>query len=155
MANTYYTIYLHTVFAVKYREALIPVGLQEDFFRVIGGIINEKGHKPLLVGGVADHIHFLWSMSLKPKAFDIPQLVQSIKNSTNHWLNEGLRCGKKFEWQEGYGCFSVSPTQRDQLEAYILDQPNHHKNESFLDEYDRLLRLNRVVNPQYKFVPLI
>ncbi len=43
MANTFYTIYLHTVFAVKYREALIPVGLQDEFFRVVGGIINEKG----------------------------------------------------------------------------------------------------------------
>ncbi len=155
MANTFYKIYFHTVFAAKYHDAVIPYQCLDELFKIIGGTIKSKGHQSLLVGGVPDHVHILWSMSLKKEAADIPELVKAIKYASNSWLNDGMKCGMKFEWQEGYGCFSVSPTHREMVERYIKNQAVHHQTVAFLDEYERLLNRNDIDNTQYKFVPLI
>ncbi len=144
MANTYSKIYLHGVFAVRYREALIPYSIQEDLYSYLGGVITRKGHTPIIIGGMPDHMHFLFGFSLDDKAVSIPSLVKSLKLSSRNFLNRRVTYRREFYWQEGYGMFSVSPTHRQLVTDYIMNQRSHHGGQTFLNEYERLLQRNEV-----------
>jgi putative transposase len=137
MANTFSQIYLQYVFAVKGRENLLQQPWREEVFKYISGIISAKGQKPIIVNGVADHVHVF--VGLKP-SMGISELVQSIKNNSSKFINDQKLVKGRFEWQEGYGVFSYAQSQVDQVYQYILNQEEHHKRRTFQEEYVDLLR---------------
>lgn len=142
MANTYTQLIIHGVFAVKYREAMTDKAWQEELFSYLGGAINEMGHRNLLVNGVADHVHILFGM--KP-TLALSDTMRDVKANASKWLNESGKLEHRFEWQDGYGGFSVSKTHLDAVFKYIKTQEEHHKQVSFRDEYMKLLKKNDVV----------
>jgi putative transposase len=158
MAHTYHQIYIQTVFAVKYREALIAEAWQSDLFAVIGNLINETGCQTLIVNGVADHVHCL--LGLRP-AVAIADLMRSVKAKSAKWVNEqglttgGGLLGPMFRWQEGYGAFSYTHSHVDQVRRYIERQAEHHQYQTFTDEYLSILNnLGIPFEEQYLFAAL-
>jgi putative transposase len=137
MPGTYSQLYIHTVFAVKSRENLLQKPWRDDIFRYMAGIIGDKNQKSIIVNGVDDHVHLF--IGLKPSCC-ISDLIRDIKSSTTNFINEKKLVKGRFSWQEGYGAFSYSRSQLDQVYQYILNQENHHLKSSFKDEYLGLLR---------------
>ena len=105
MANTYYQIYLQTVFAVKHRSAMLDHKWRNRIQAVIGNLINETGCKTIIVNGVADHMHCFFG--LKP-VVSISELMKIVKAKSSKYINDHALTKQRFEWQEGYGIFSYS-----------------------------------------------
>lgn len=137
MAGSYSQIYLQYVFAVKGRQNLLQKPWREEVFKYISGIIKGKNQKPIIVNGVSDHVHVF--VGLKP-AMPIPDLIRDIKNNSSNFINENKWVKGKFSWQEGYGVFSYSHSQIDNVYRYIANQEAHHKEKTFKDEYIDFLK---------------
>ncbi|MET4083586.1 putative transposase [Pedobacter sp. UYP30] len=136
MGNTYSQVYIQTVFAVKYRNAVIDLSWKKDLIKVISNLINETGCKTLIVNGVEDHLHCFFV--LKP-SLSISDLMQGVKAKSSKWINENHLTPERFEWQRGFGAFSYSKSHTDAVYHYIANQEMHHKKESFKEEYTKLL----------------
>jgi REP element-mobilizing transposase RayT len=149
MPNTFSQIDMHLVFAVRNRESLILPEFREQLFKYIFGIIIGKKQKSLAVNGVSDHIHIFFGM--QPTLF-IPEFVKILKVESSNFVNENKFLRRKFQWQEGYGIFAYSRSDRSQVINYILNQENHHKKKSFRDEYlDMLKKMEIDFDPRYLF----
>ena len=105
MANTYHQIYLQTVFAVKYRKAVIKKEWRPKLLGVIGNLINETNCKTIIVNGVEDHVHCL--IGLRP-VVSISELMKTVKAKSSKYISDHSLTPARFEWQEGYGVFSYS-----------------------------------------------
>jgi len=136
MANTYHQIYVQTVFAVKYREAVIVKSLQSELFANIGNLINETGCKNIIVNGVEDHVHCFFG--LKPSQ-SISDVMQIAKGRSSKWINDNKLLPHRFEWQERYGVFSYSKSHIDRVFKYIKNQEAHHRKQTFREEYTEML----------------
>jgi putative transposase len=132
MSNTFSQIYIQVVFAVKGRESQILPAWEEELFKYISGIVNNKGQKMLAINGMPDHIHFV--IGMKPSCC-LSDLVREIKKSSNEFVNENKFLKNKFSWQEGYGAFSYSHSALDNVIKYVLNQKEHHRNKTFKEEY--------------------
>ncbi len=136
MANTYTQLYIHLVFAVKNRDALIKKVWKEDLEKYITGIVQNHQHKLLAIGTMPDHIHIFIGYNVNQL---IPDLAENIKTSSNDWVKTNKLSKFKFEWQKGYGAFSHSRSQLDTVVKYILSQEQHHRKKSFREEYHEFL----------------
>jgi putative transposase len=153
MANTYTQIHLQFVFAVKYRNGLIHASFKEELYKYISGIIKENNHKLLAINGMPDHLHIF--IGMRPSQ-SISDLLQDIKGSSSKWINEKKFLKVKFEWQEGYGAFSYSKSHVNDVINYIQNQENHHKKESFREEYLKFLKVFEIeYDERYIFKELI
>jgi putative transposase len=141
MANTFSQIYIHAVFAVKGRENLINNKWKDELYKYICGIVNNDHQKVYAINGMPDHIHLL--LSIKPDC-KLSDLMRDIKASSSKWINlKGFVSGK-FQWQEGFGAFSYSQSQLDNVIGYIENQETHHSQRSFRQEYIELLEKFRI-----------
>ena len=136
MANTYSQLYIQFIFAVQNRECLINPQWEERLYQYISGIVRNHKHKMIVINGVADHIHILISMHPEQS---ISKLMQTVKGESSTWINEQKLTKGKFNWQEGYGAFSYSKSHQDNVYKYIMNQKEHHKKRTFIDEYKELL----------------
>ncbi|AEE52453.1 transposase IS200-family protein [Haliscomenobacter hydrossis DSM 1100] len=140
---------MHTVFAVKYRKALIEDFWKENLLGTIGNLVNEEGGKLIIVNGTNDHVHCCFS--LKP-SISISNIMQKIKGKSSKWVNDEGLCDTHFEWQKGYGAFSYSHSQLNALFRYVQNQKEHHKKRGFREEYLELLKKFEVdFDEQYIF----
>lgn len=153
MANTYTQIHIQFVLAVKFREGLIHESFKQELFKYISGIINAYNHKLLAINSMPDHMHIF--IGMRPTQ-SISDLMQDIKGNSSKWINENKFLKVKFEWQEGYGAFSYSKSHVNRVIDYILNQENHHKKESFKEEYIRFLKAFEIdYDERYIFKDLI
>jgi len=141
MANTYTQCYFHLVFSVKNRDSLIRKAWKDELERYITGIVQNHRHKMLAVGTMPDHVHIMIGYNVNQL---IPDLVEEIKTSTNAFIKEKRLSRYRFEWQKGYGAFTHSHSQIDNVVKYILSQEEHHKRRSFREEYLEILEKNEV-----------
>jgi len=130
--STYSQIYIQTIFAVKGRESLILPDWEERLYKYITGIVQGQGQKMLSINGMPDHIHFL--IGMKPTC-RLSDLVREIKKSSNDFIKENRFTKFKFHWQDGFGAFSYSHSQLENVIAYISNQKQHHKKKTFREEY--------------------
>jgi len=137
MAGTFSQIYIQYVFAVKGRENLISDSWGDELYKYIAGIITAKGQKSIIVNGYKDHVHVF--VGLKP-TMNISDLVRDIKNNSSKFINNQSWVKGKFSWQNGYGAFSYSHSQIEQVYNYILNQKAHHKKRTFKEEYIDFLK---------------
>jgi REP element-mobilizing transposase RayT len=153
MANTYHQIYLQTVFAVKYRKAVIDKSWRSQLQGVIGNLISEANCKTIIVNGVEDHVHCF--VGLRP-VVSVSELMKTVKAKSSKYINDHSLTSDRFEWQEGYGVFSYRQNDVDTIYQYIQNQEEHHKRQSFKEEYLELLKEFKVeYNEQYIFQDLI
>lgn len=137
MSGTFSQIYIQIVFAVQNREALIHVDWEERLYQYITGIVKNKDQKMLAINGISNHIHFF--IGMKPSCC-LSDLVREVKKSSNDFIKENNFTKFKFNWQEGYGAFSYSNSQINNVVNYIMNQKEHHKRQVFRDEYISFLK---------------
>jgi putative transposase len=149
MANTYTQLHIQLVFAVKYRAALIQKVWNGRLHQYITGIVQNNEHKMLQINSMPDHIHIF--IGMRPHQA-ISSLVQNVKAESSKWIRDNEFCKSVFAWQNGFGAFSYSNSHVNQVVRYIQNQEAHHKKETFLDEYKRLLKAFEIdYNEQYIF----
>lgn len=137
MANTYTQLLYHIVFSTKNRQLALDTAHRQALFKYIWGIHKNLDCHLYRIGGVDDHIHILTHM---PTTLCIADYVREIKTGSTHWIKE-QKCFPLFEgWQDGYGAFTASFREKDDLIEYIKGQAEHQRRESYIEEYRRLLR---------------
>ncbi len=137
MANTYTQINIHIVFSVQGRENILMSTFRSELFQYISGILKNFNQFPLAVNGYKDHVHIFFEMLPKMALSDIMRI---IKTNSSKWINENKFVPGKFSWQSGYGAFSYSRSQRNNVIQYIINQEEHHKKTTFRKEYLGLLK---------------
>ena len=136
MANTYFQMYVQTVFPVKYRKALLHESWKREVFAVLANLIQESGCKAFIVNGMEDHVHCFFG--LKP-SLTVSDIMKNVKAKSSKWLNETGYLDHRFAWQPGFGSFTYSHSHVDSVFNYILNQEKHHKKLSFREEYTKML----------------
>ena len=138
MSQSLVQVYLHIVFSTKDRQPfLCDKELRDRTHAYLAGACKNQGAPSLKVGGVEDHVHILCRMS---KITSVSIFLQELKRESSKWVKLQDASLKKFYWQGGYGAFSVSPSHVDDLIKYIENQEEHHKHESFKDEFRRICK---------------
>ena len=137
MANSYSQINIHCVFAVKGRENIITKNFRDDLHGYMSGILKKDGSYPLAVGGWLDHIHVFFEL---PVTLCVSDQMRMLKATSSKWINDQKLVKGKFSWQEGYAAFSNSRSQRNNVINYITHQEEHHKKQTFKDEYLGMLK---------------
>ena len=151
--DTYTQLYIHCVFAVKYRMAVIQPTWEERLHQYITGIVQNNGHKMLAINSVPDHLHLF--VGLNPKQ-SISDMMRMVKGDSSEFVNKEGFTKRKFYWQDGYGAFSNSRSQIDGVVKYIMGQKQHHEIMTFREEYLDILRKNEVeYNEKYIFQDLL
>ena len=149
MANTYSQIYIQIVFAVKGRQNLIAKENCEELHKFITGIVTNRVQKLLAIFAMPDHVHILFG--LKP-SISISDLVRDIKAGSSKFINDSKWIKGKFNWQEGFGAFSYSKSNLDNVVKYILNQEERHQKKTFKNEYlDFLEKFEIEYDPKYLF----
>ena len=105
-------------------------------FRYLGGIVREAGAIPFAIGGVVDHVHILTTL---PKTIALADFVRIVKAKSSKWIKTVDTYYEFFQWQEGYGAFSVSPSLMERTAKYIFNQAEHHNTHSYCEEYGQML----------------
>jgi REP element-mobilizing transposase RayT len=131
-------VVLHLVFSTKNRTSFLQDGeLRAQLHAYLAGALQKVDCEPILINGVEDHVHLLCNLS---RTLTIASLVEEAKKSSSMWMKQrGTRC-RAFYWQAGYGAFSVSQSNVEQVRAYITAQEEHHRSLSFQDEFRALCR---------------
>jgi putative transposase len=127
-------------------------GRKDQLYRYITGIIQQNGQKLLQINGMPDHIHLLFG--LRPIQ-SLSDFMKQVKQDSSKWTNLNKLVIGKFSWQEGYGAFSYSKSQVPRITHYIQDQQEHHKKQSFSEEYLSLLRIHDIdYDERFLFKPI-
>ena len=135
-------LYTHFVFITRQREAMIPEKNRIRIEKYITGIISKYSSKLYAIYANPEHVHMLVSRS--PNHSE-EELADIIAKSSEKFINENKLSIGVFTWQESGAAFSVSKVGVDSVCKYILNQPEHHKRESFAQEYDRYLRFYKTI----------
>jgi putative transposase len=133
MSKNNLQVYLHIVFTTKNRNPLISEKIEAKLFPFIWAIITDNSCTAIMINGMPDHVHVLLKIDSK---ISIANLVKYIKGKSSRFLNENFTFSGGFEWQRGYGVFSVSAQDVDKVAMYIKNQKMHHKEHSGIDRYE-------------------
>ena len=131
-------IYLHIIFSTKNRQPFLtdPI-VRAELHAYLAGTCKNLDSPAVIIGGVADHVHILCRLS---RTHAVAVLVRELKRESSKWCKEKSTDLADFYWQDGYGAFSVSPGHVEALKVYIANQEEHHRRETFQDEFRRVLR---------------
>lgn len=138
---SYKQIFYHIVFGTKNRKSTITEAQCDDLYKFIWGVIKNKNCKLYRINGTEDHIHIF--SDLHPSV-SLADLIKDIKISSSLWMKESGAFPDFEGWQEGYGAFTKSINEKEITINYIKNQKEHHRTESFFDEYKRLLIENEI-----------
>jgi REP element-mobilizing transposase RayT len=147
MAHTFTCLFLHVIFSTKNRAATISPDLAGRLHPYMGGIVQECKGTSIIVNGTSDHVHMLLSM---PSGVSLAEMMRLVKTNSSRWVHETFPDQHRFEWQVGYGAFTVSGSRLEDVRKYIACQQEHHKRVSFLDEFRAFLQKHGVdCNEEY------
>jgi len=132
MANTYTQLYIQFVFVVKGRENLVKEHFRDELEKVICGIVTNHKCKTYAIYCNPDHTHIFVGMD---PSVSCSKLMEQVKSGASKWLNEKKYIPGEFSWQKGFGAFTYSKSHIDRVVKYVLNQPIHHKKQSFKEEY--------------------
>jgi putative transposase len=135
--NTFAKLYVHCIFTPKGRNSLFTDSIRDKVHKYIYGILKEKKCYPVAINGTKDHIHLLICF---PPTLAISDLMRDVKRSSALFINSQVNSYLKFNWQEGFGGFTVGYRELNNIYNYILDQENHHSRKSFKNEYIEILK---------------
>jgi putative transposase len=134
--NTFTKLYVHCIFAPRGRSSLLSESVRTKTYKYIYGIIKEKKCNPIAINGTDDHVHLL--IGFNPM-ISISDLIRDIKRSSAMFINANHLLSERFNWQEGFGAFTVGHKELDNVYKYVLNQNMHHLHNSFKDEYSKTL----------------
>ena len=152
MANTYTQIHIHAIFTVTGRNCIIRNNWKDELYGYITGIIQNHNHKVLAINGMPDHVHVF--LGMRPVQ-SLSELMQCIKSDSSAWINKKGFTSKRFSWQAGYGAFSYSKSNVNNVIDYIKNQEIHHRKKTFIEEYLNFLeRFEIDFEERYIFNPV-
>jgi putative transposase len=135
-------IVVHVVFSTKHRVPFLKSPeLRARLHAYMAGVLQSIGCEPILLNGVEDHVHILCNLS---RTITIAGLVEEVKKGSSKWMKEQVASCSDFYWQGGYGAFSVSQSNVDQVQDYVAAQEEHHRKATFQDEFRALCRKHGV-----------
>jgi putative transposase len=129
--------YLHLLFSTKHRQPLIDEPIEHELHAYLAAICKNLECHPIKVGGYTDHIHILCMLS---KKITLVKLMGETKSNSSKWIKTKGDSYKNFYWQDGYGAFSVNPSEIDTVIQYISNQKEHHRSKTFQEEYRAFLK---------------
>jgi REP element-mobilizing transposase RayT len=132
---------VHLVYSTKNRQPWIPKEHRDDLFAYQAGIFKQWDSPALIIGGVDDHVHALFSLS---KNHALKKIVEEVKKGSSKWMKTNGPCNLEFYWQAGYGAFSVSQSNIEAVKRYIQEQEKHHTKLTFQDELRLLFRRHKI-----------
>ncbi len=133
---------IHLVYSTKHRKPWIPPDVQERLWAYQAGIFAAWESPAMIIGGVEDHIHALFSLS---KNHPLKKVVEEVKKGSSKWMKTPEGTGNvEFTWQAGYAGFSVSQSNAPEVKKYIENQVEHHRRHSFQDELRALFRRHEI-----------
>jgi REP element-mobilizing transposase RayT len=136
MAQSLSKVYVHITFSTKNRQNLIDDSIKSSLFEYLGGICKGLECNPIQVGGYLNHVHILCLLSRKITQM---KLLEEVKKQSSKWVKTKGDDYANFYWQNGYGIFSVNPSEIDVVINYIKNQKEHHKTRTFKEEYRAFL----------------
>lgn len=128
---------IHLVYSTHEREPWIDSAIQSRLWAYTATVLNQQDCPAFKVGGVADHVHILFNLSKNQRLTDV---VRDVKAASSRWMKEQGAQYRDFAWQRGYGSFSVSPSNKARVCAYIEKQADHHRKVTFYDEFRALMK---------------
>jgi REP element-mobilizing transposase RayT len=141
MAHSYVSIFIHYIFSTKNREETISPEIQDRLWSYMGGVARENKMKALAIGGTEDHAHVLLSL---PAALSISRSIQLVKGVSSTWASKTFPDFQDFNWQSGYGGFSISVSHIEDTIKYINNQKEHHRHKTFQEEYLAFLKKHHI-----------
>jgi len=132
MPQSLSSILIHLVFSTKHREPLITPEIETELHKYLATIFRECKSPTLLIGGTEDHLHTLFALS---RTLAVADLVEEVKTSSSKWIKTKGPEFRQFHWQAGYGAFSIGQSNVAALKRYIAGQKEHHRRQSFQDEF--------------------
>ncbi len=139
--STHQQLLYHIVFSTKNRKPTLTDGFREEVFSYMAGTCERLEGTAIKIGGFYDHVHLLVRI---PAKLALAEFVGSLKCNTSKHINDTSGRIEKFGWQDGYGAFSVSVSQKERVLKYIENQMTRHLNQQFEEEYLHLLRKHEV-----------
>jgi putative transposase len=135
--GTYTQMYVQLVFAVKNRDAVLHKNIRTRVFEYMSGIVSEMKHKSIIVNGVSNHVQIFFGLN---PSRSISDTVHDLKRGSSLFINQNKLCLGKFAWLEGYGAFTYSRSQVENVYNYIQNQEAHHSKKTFKEEYIDFLK---------------
>jgi REP element-mobilizing transposase RayT len=146
MSHSYSNNYVHVVYSTLNREDLIPPEMEPRLYSFVAAIAQEEGIPLIAAGGMPNHCHVL---VLLPPAISMSNAINKLKTNSSRFMSQQ---GINFNWQKGYGAFSVSASHLEKVKAYIHNQREHHKKRTFEQEFLLLLKKSGVsYDPKFVF----
>jgi putative transposase len=137
--HSFTNVLVHYVWSTKNREPLLNAEMCNRLWPYLGGIARANETKAIAVGGRSDHVHALISLS---STHSVAKAAQLLKGNSSKWIHETFPKLRSFEWQKGYGAFSIGISAVDATVAYIRNQAEHHRTRTFREEFAAMLRKN-------------
>jgi REP element-mobilizing transposase RayT len=128
---------IHLIYSTKNRTPCISQQIRPKLYAYKAGILQQWDSPALVIGGVADHVHILFCLS---KNHALKKVIEEVKKGSSKWLKTQADEFRAFHWQAGYGAFSVSQSNVEQVKRYIEEQEGHHRRRSFQEEFREFLK---------------
>jgi len=130
-------ILIHLVYSTKNRERVLTEQIRDELHRYTATLLRELGSPALLINSVEDHVHIVLSLA---RTRTVSEVVEEIKIGSSKWIKTKGSEFAQFHWQSGYGAFSVSQSNLDEVLKYVANQPEHHRRKTFQEEYREFLK---------------
>jgi REP element-mobilizing transposase RayT len=131
MPQSLSNVYVHITFSTKHRNPFIDDTIKHELWTYLGGICKKLECYPIRVGGYNDHIHICCTLSKKITQI---KLLEEVKKESSKWMKTKGKQYENFYWQDGYGIFSVNPSEVEKVVEYIDNQEEHHRKRTFQEE---------------------
>jgi putative transposase len=137
MAQSLSKILIHLIFSTKCRKPMLPQNPLLELHKYAQGIFKKQQCHLIVMNNVTDHVHALFELH---RTEALSNVVMHVKKGTSRWLKELSPDYLAFDWQEGYGAFSLGGSQRDEVATYIQNQQEWHPRVSYQDEFRKFLK---------------
>jgi putative transposase len=141
MPQSFASLHCHLIYSTKNRVPLITGDIQPRLYGYWGGICQEQGNRLIAAGGTANHVHLLVSLS---RDASVAEVVRDLKANSSKWIHETFPASRDFAWQTGYAAFAVSFSNIDQVKKYLARQAEHHRKQTFQEEFVAFLRRHHI-----------
>ena len=140
MGHNWTEIYVHLVWSTKTREPQILPAWEERLHAFMAGVAKDLGAEPYEINGMSDHVHLLLRC---PTDRSIATLVRDLKARSSKWAHQSVKGGDVFDWQDGYGAFTISKSSVKSVRAYIRGQKEHHARMTFDEKWKMFIERMR------------
>jgi putative transposase len=130
-------VLIHLIYSTKNRERVLAESIREELHRYTAGILRELGSPALGINSVEDHIHIVFTLG---RTRSISEVVEEVKTGSSKWIKTKAPEFSNFHWQAGYGAFSISQSNLDDVLKYVANQQDHHRRKTFQDEFREFLK---------------